>query len=63
MKAFLRDESGATAVEYGILAALVSVVVIAAVTALGPVLTGMFEDIAVDLDAAKAKVGAGAGGS
>ena len=31
----LRDESGATAIEYGLIAALISVVIIAAVTAVG----------------------------
>ncbi|WP_235562820.1 Flp family type IVb pilin, partial [Brevundimonas sp. Root1423] len=32
---FLSDESGATAIEYGLIAALIAVVIISAVTALG----------------------------
>jgi pilus assembly protein Flp/PilA len=32
---FLKDESGATAIEYGLIAALISVVIIGALTALG----------------------------
>ncbi|WP_337183985.1 Flp family type IVb pilin [Shinella sp.] len=34
-KSFLSDEKGATAIEYGLLAALISVGLIAALTALG----------------------------
>jgi len=32
---FVRDESGATAIEYGLIVALIAVVIIGAVTALG----------------------------
>lgn len=32
---FLKDESGATAIEYGLIAALISVAIIAAATTLG----------------------------
>ncbi|MFS2318485.1 Flp family type IVb pilin [Maricaulis sp. D1M11] len=32
---FFKDESGATAIEYGLIAALIAVVIIGAVTALG----------------------------
>lgn len=35
LKAFLRDETGATAIEYGLIAALLAVVICGAVTALG----------------------------
>lgn len=49
-KMFLKDESGATAIEYGILAALIGVVIITAVTALGEQLTAVFEDISDALD-------------
>jgi len=38
IKRFIRDESGATAIEYGLIAALIAVVIIGAVTAVG---TGM----------------------
>ena len=42
----LRDERGATAVEYGLMVALIAVVIIAAVTPLGTNLTGLFNKIA-----------------
>lgn len=41
-----RDEKGATAVEYGIMVALIAVVIIAAVTLLGGNLTTAFNDVA-----------------
>ncbi|RPD37738.1 Flp family type IVb pilin [Candidatus Liberibacter solanacearum] len=46
---FLQDESGATAIEYGLLAALVSVVIITAVTALGTKLASTFDKVAASL--------------
>lgn len=50
---FVKDESGATAIEYGLIAALMAVIVIAAVGALGGSLSGAFGRIAGQLDAAK----------
>ena len=41
-----RDERGATAVEYGLMVALIAVVIIAAVTLLGTNLRDMFNNIA-----------------
>lgn len=35
LKAFAQDESGATAIEYGLIVALIAVVIVAAVTTLG----------------------------
>jgi len=46
---FLRDEEGATAIEYGLIAALISVVIIAAVSAIGVRLDVTFSDIAACL--------------
>lgn len=43
---FAQDESGATAIEYGLIAALISVVIITAVTLLGNNLTTVFNNIA-----------------
>ena len=43
---FAKDESGATAIEYGLIAALISVVIITAVTQLGTNLEGVFTDVA-----------------
>ncbi len=39
---FTQDEAGATAIEYGLIAALISVVIIVAVTAVGTQLTKTF---------------------
>ena len=46
MKRFAQDESGATAIEYGLIAALIAVVIITAVTNVGTNLTGTFNRIA-----------------
>ena len=40
--AFGRDENGATAIEYGLIAALIAVVVIGALTAIGGNLNAVF---------------------
>ena len=48
----LRDESGATAIEYGLIAALISVVIIGAATLVGSNLSGTFATIAGNLSAA-----------
>jgi pilus assembly protein Flp/PilA len=42
---FLKDESGATAIEYGLIAALVGVAIIAALGVLEDGLTALFESI------------------
>ena len=42
----MRDESGATAIEYGLIAALISVVIIGAITLVGSNLSGTFNTIA-----------------
>ena len=41
----VREEKGATAVEYGLLVGLIAVAIIVAVTALGGKLTGLFNSI------------------
>lgn len=43
---FLRDESGATAIEYGLLAGLIAVVIIVGATALGTNINAAFVRIA-----------------
>ncbi len=43
--ASLRDEKGATAIEYGLIAGLIAVVIIAAVTLLGTDIQGVFTSI------------------
>lgn len=49
---FVKDESGATAIEYGLIAAGIAVAIITAVNAVGGSLTGLFNDIKAKLDAA-----------
>ena len=39
---YMKDESGATAIEYGLIAALISVVIIASLTAVGSSLDAKF---------------------
>ena len=41
----LRDESGATAIEYGLIAALIAVVIIGAVTLVGTSLSTTFTNV------------------
>ena len=47
---FLRDESGATAIEYGLLAALIAVVLITALTTLGRNMSSQFSAIATSIN-------------
>ena len=47
--AFLKDESGATAIEYGLIAAGISVVIIASVNAIGSSLNAKFDFISTQL--------------
>lgn len=46
---FAKDESGATAIEYGLIAALVAVAIIAALSLMGTRLTNTFQDVADEL--------------
>jgi pilus assembly protein Flp/PilA len=46
---FHRDESGATAIEYGLIVALIAVVIIAAVTTVGTNLSTQFNTVATDV--------------
>lgn len=49
VNSFVRDESGATAIEYGLIAALVSVAAIGALQQLGTSLNEMFGVVASEL--------------
>jgi pilus assembly protein Flp/PilA len=49
---FIRDENGATAIEYGLIAALIAVVIIAALTVLGNNISNKFSTIAASVAAA-----------
>lgn len=46
---FVRDESGATAIEYGLIAALIAVVIISAVQLVGSNLTATFSTVAAKI--------------
>ncbi len=49
ISAFMSDESGATAIEYGLLAALISIAAIAAMNAVGTSLSTAFSTVANSL--------------
>jgi pilus assembly protein Flp/PilA len=46
---FVKDESGATAIEYGLIAALISVAIIAGVRTIGTKLSTTFDNIQANL--------------
>ncbi|HET8544221.1 MAG TPA: Flp family type IVb pilin [Pseudolabrys sp.] len=47
---FLKDDAGATAIEYGLIAAGISVAIIAVVNGLGSKLNGKFDSISTQLE-------------
>lgn len=49
---FVREEEGVTAIEYGLIAALIAVVIIASTTLVGTNLAAVFNFIATELGAA-----------
>jgi pilus assembly protein Flp/PilA len=55
MHRFLKDESGATAIEYGLIAALVSVAIIAMLSLLGNNLNATFKTVADNLSSVAAE--------
>jgi pilus assembly protein Flp/PilA len=44
-RTFVRDESGATAIEYALIASLVAMVIISGVTGIGVKLSGYFSEV------------------
>lgn len=52
MKRFMKDESGATAIEYGLIAAGISVAIIATVNTLGGQLKNTFSSVSTQLGTA-----------
>lgn len=46
---FIREEEGATAIEYGLIASLIAVVIIAAVALIGTNLTSTFNNVATHI--------------
>ena len=49
LKKFVADQNGATAIEYGLIAALIAVVIIGAVTTVGTNLNTTFTSVATSL--------------
>lgn len=47
---FLKDESGATAIEYGLIATLIAVAIIASLDLIGTELSSVFDDVKVGLE-------------
>jgi pilus assembly protein Flp/PilA len=47
---FAKDESGATAIEYGLIAALIAVALIAILGTVSTSLTGTFQKVSTELD-------------
>ena len=52
LKQFLKDETGATAIEYGLIAALISVSLLAGYTAIGNALGDHWNDVSTALESA-----------
>jgi len=52
LKLIKNDDKGATAIEYGLIAALIAVAIITAVTSVGTSLNGTFGNVSTALDAA-----------
>jgi len=48
-KSFARDEAGATAIEYGLIASMIALVIISGVTAVGTKLTNTFNEVSANL--------------
>ena len=49
---FVKDESGATAIEYGLIAALIALAIMVGARAVGTSLDALFNDVADELDKA-----------
>ena len=62
VKRVLKDESGATAIEYGLIAALVSVAAITALSGMGDSLVEIFGVVDTELSSAATSAGGGTGG-
>ena len=46
---FAKDESGATAIEYGLIAALIALVLVGALTTLGPKIGNTFNKVGANM--------------
>lgn len=55
LKRFLRDESGATAIEYGLIASLLSILVVGGSSLAGGEIQGLFTDVGTCIQNARAQ--------
>ncbi len=55
LKKFIREEDGATAIEYGLIAALIAVAIVAVLLTLGPQLSQTFSKVTDTLTTANSK--------
>lgn len=62
LRAILKNSKGATAIEYGLIAALIAVAAIAAMSSLGNNLSKTFTNVGDNLVKADSKGGGGEGG-
>ncbi|MEE9271680.1 MAG: Flp family type IVb pilin [Robiginitomaculum sp.] len=60
---FVKDESGATAIEYGLIAALIAVAIIASATKVGEAINGIFNKTSKSLEDAAGTAAPAATGS
>ena len=61
MHKFFQNESGATAIEYGLIAALIAVAIIGAVSSVGGSVETTFTEISEKIDAADSESGGDTG--
>ncbi len=52
MLKFFKNESGATAIEYGLIAALIAVAIIGAISAVGDSVSTTFDEVSTAIDGA-----------
>jgi len=52
IKRFIREDDGATAIEYGLIAALIAVAIVAVLLTLGPQLSAVFTKVQTTLSGA-----------
>ena len=53
LKKLWNNEDGATAIEYGLIAALIAVAIVGVLALIGPQLSGVFQSVSDNLPAAK----------
>ncbi|MEQ9727348.1 Flp family type IVb pilin [Pseudomonas sp. WHRI 8822A] len=63
IRSFLKNEEGASAIEYSIIAALIAVVIVSGATAVGTDINSVFGSISSALQGATAPGGTGTGGA